>query len=42
MPPIPGEELRATLPGLGRPEVAYVVRWGGGERCDLLAERRPT
>ncbi|MET7482637.1 hypothetical protein [Streptomyces sp. NPDC005538] len=38
--PVPGEELRAALLGLNRSEVPYVVRYGGGEQCDLLAEWR--
>lgn len=38
--PVPGEELRAALLGLDRPEVPYTIRHGGGEQCDLLAEWR--
>ncbi|WP_336116413.1 hypothetical protein [Streptomyces sp. PTD9-10] len=40
--PVPGEELRAALLGLNQPDVAYVIRYGGGEQCDLLAEWRLT
>lgn len=40
--PVSGEELRAALLGLNQPEVPYVVRYGGGEQCDLLAEWRLT
>ncbi|MEU9477385.1 hypothetical protein [Streptomyces sp. NPDC048191] len=40
--PVPGEELRAALLGLGHADVPYVIRYGGGERCDLLAEWRLT
>jgi hypothetical protein len=38
--PVPGEELRAALLGLSRPDVPYVIRYGGGEGCDLVAEWR--
>ncbi|MEU7301874.1 hypothetical protein [Streptomyces sp. NPDC007206] len=38
--PVPGEELRAALLGLNQPDVPYVIRYGGGEGCDLLAEWR--
>jgi len=40
--PVPGQDLREALLGLNRPEVPYVIRYGGGERCDLLAEWRLT
>ncbi|MGX9883832.1 hypothetical protein [Streptomyces sp. NPDC002276] len=40
--PVPGQALREALLGLNRPEVPYVVRYGGGEGCDLLAEWRLT
>ncbi|MCX5381877.1 hypothetical protein [Streptomyces sp. NBC_00083] len=40
--PVPADELRAALLGLSRPEVAYVVRYGGGAGCDVLAEWRLT
>ncbi|MFJ2404940.1 hypothetical protein ACIOUE_26950 [Streptomyces xanthochromogenes] len=40
VPAVPAQELRAALLGLNRPDVAYVVRYGGGEGCDLLAEWR--
>ncbi|MFF7753427.1 hypothetical protein ACFZCP_30310 [Streptomyces sp. NPDC007971] len=40
--PVPGEELRAALLELNQPDVPYVVRYGGGEQCDLLAEWRLT
>lgn len=40
--PVPGEELRAALLGLNQPDVPYVIRYGGGEQCDLLAEWRLT
>ncbi|MEU0048635.1 hypothetical protein [Streptomyces sp. NPDC006309] len=40
--PVPGEEVRAALLGLNQPEVPYVIRYGGGEQCDLLAEWRLT
>lgn len=40
--PVLGEELRAALLGLNQPEVPYVIRYGGGEQCDLLAEWRLT
>jgi hypothetical protein len=40
--PVPGQDLREALFGLNRPEVPYVIRYGGGERCDLLAEWRLT
>ncbi|MGW8333853.1 hypothetical protein ACWGNF_01655 [Streptomyces sp. NPDC055808] len=40
--PVPAQELRAALLGLNRAEEPYVVRYGGGERCDLLAEWRLT
>jgi hypothetical protein len=39
---VPAEELRAALLGLNEPDVPYVVRYGGGEGCDLLAEWRLT
>ncbi|MEV6296870.1 hypothetical protein AB0M41_42175 [Streptomyces sp. NPDC051896] len=42
VPPVPGEELRAAPLGLNQPEVPYVIRYGGGEGCDLLAEWRLT
>ncbi|MGW5459309.1 hypothetical protein [Streptomyces sp. NPDC003996] len=42
VPPVPGGELRAALLGLNQPEVPYVIRYGGGEGCDLLAEWRLT
>ena len=42
VPPVPGEELRAALLGLNQPDVPYVIRYGGGEGCDLLAEWRLT
>ncbi|QKW28904.1 hypothetical protein HUT11_24430 [Streptomyces seoulensis] len=38
--PVAREALREALLGLSRPEVPYVVRYGGGEQCDLLAEWR--
>ncbi|MGW2642236.1 hypothetical protein [Streptomyces sp. NPDC001348] len=38
--PVPREELRTALLGLNRPDVPYVIRYGGGEQCDLLAEWR--
>lgn len=37
---VPGEELRAALLGLNQPDVPYVIRYGGGEQCDLVAEWR--
>ncbi|MFJ7153085.1 hypothetical protein ACIQVT_33630 [Streptomyces sp. NPDC100445] len=40
--PVPGQELRSALLGLNQPEVPYVIRYGGGEQCDLLAEWRLT
>ncbi|MEU0602126.1 hypothetical protein ABZ484_28365 [Streptomyces sp. NPDC006393] len=40
--PVPGEELRAALLDLNQPDVPFVVRYGGGEQCDLLAEWRLT
>ncbi|MGW4492626.1 hypothetical protein [Streptomyces sp. NPDC004376] len=40
--PVPREELRAALLGVSQGEVPYVVRYGGGEGCDLLAEWRLT
>ncbi|WP_427920244.1 hypothetical protein [Streptomyces sp. cg40] len=40
--PVPGEDLREALLGLNRAEVPYVIRYGGGEGCDLLAEWRLT
>ncbi|MFF9311142.1 hypothetical protein ACF1BS_09540 [Streptomyces sp. NPDC014748] len=40
--PVAREELRQALLGLNQPEVPYVVRYGGGEQCDLLAEWRLT
>ncbi|MEU8467934.1 hypothetical protein AB0F30_08380 [Streptomyces sp. NPDC029006] len=42
VPPVPGQELRSALLGLNQPEVPYVIRYGGGEQCDLLAEWRLT
>ncbi|MBC2869821.1 hypothetical protein [Streptomyces mexicanus] len=42
VPAVTGEELRAALVGLNAPEVPFVVRYGGGEQCDLLAEWRLT
>ncbi|MEV8557348.1 hypothetical protein AB0478_12960 [Streptomyces sp. NPDC051917] len=42
VPPVPGEELRAALLGLNQPDVPYVIRYGGGEGRDLLAEWRLT
>jgi len=40
--PVPGEELRTALRGLNSPDVPYVIRYGGGERYDLVAEWRLT
>ncbi|MFH8775221.1 hypothetical protein [Streptomyces sp. NPDC017958] len=40
--PVPGEELRTALLGLNQPDVPYVIRYGGSEQCDLLAEWRLT
>ncbi|WP_037863538.1 hypothetical protein [Streptomyces sp. NRRL S-340] len=40
VPAVPGEEVRAALLGLNGPQAAFVVRYGGGEQCDLLAEWR--
>ncbi|MGW5202235.1 hypothetical protein [Streptomyces spiralis] len=36
--PVPGEELRAALLGLNQPDVPFIVRYCGGEQCDVLAE----
>ncbi|OIJ91031.1 hypothetical protein BIV25_30320 [Streptomyces sp. MUSC 14] len=40
--PVPAEELREALLGLDQPDRPYVIRHGGGKRCDLLAEWRLT
>ncbi|MFE8946517.1 hypothetical protein [Streptomyces sp. NPDC007856] len=40
--PVPREELRAALLGLNQADAPYVIRYGGGEQCDLVAEWRLT